>query len=188
MGESAPSQRLFFQHDPHWIPAGREGAGRVLLFNNGVKKTSRNYSTVDEFAVPLLPDGTYERVSGENFGPRSLQWTYGRGGPAYRFFADRVSGAQRLPNGNTLICAGSLSRVIEVTPRGRKVWDFFNGSNAGLPTGQKSPYRSKVPFEKGGPLGGGGPMFRAERYPPDHPALADRSLSPITLEGAASAD
>lgn len=181
MGPSAPAQRLFFQHSPYWIPDEFVGGGRILLYNNGIKGVQRNYSTVDEFTPPLLPNGTYDRVDGENFGPQSLRWRYGKNSGVYRFFADRVSGAQRLPNGNTLICVGSLSRVAEVTRNGQTVWDYFNGSNAGLPVGPKAPYRSAISFEDGGPIGGGGPMFRAERYPPDHPAFAGRTLTPIAV-------
>lgn len=180
LGEGAAEQRLFFQHDPHWIPDGLPGGGHILIFNNGIKGGGRAFSTVDEIVPPLMSDGTYSRAEGAPFPPLTLAWRYG--GPNARFFANRISGAQRLPNGNTLICIGSLARLVEVNPEGLICWDFFNGSNAGLPLELEAPFRSALPFEQGGPLGGGGPMFRGHRYSPDHPGLARLSASGAPAE------
>ncbi len=38
-------------------------------------------------------------------------------------FSHIVSGAQRLPDGNTLICSDAEGHVIEVTPAGDAVWE-----------------------------------------------------------------
>jgi hypothetical protein len=35
-----------------------------------------------------------------------------------------MSGMQRLPNGNTLICEADPGRVFEVTPAGKVVWEY----------------------------------------------------------------
>ena len=40
------------------------------------------------------------------------------------FYADRISGAQRLSNGNTLICDGPDGYFFEVTPAGDTVWAY----------------------------------------------------------------
>ena len=37
-----------------------------------------------------------------------------------------ISGAHRLPNGNTLICAGVRGTFFEVTPAGETVWEYVN--------------------------------------------------------------
>ena len=42
-----------------------------------------------------------------------------------------TSGAQRLPNGNTLITESDGGRALEVTPDRRIVWEFFNPHRAG---------------------------------------------------------
>ena len=48
----------------------------------------------------------------------------------HRFYSDRISGAQRLPNGNTLICEGSRGRIFEVTPENTIVWEYiYPGEN-----------------------------------------------------------
>ena len=50
-----------------------------------------------------------------------------------RFFSTNISGAQRLPNGNTLITAGAGGRMFEVTREGAIVWEYmfpmFSGAN-----------------------------------------------------------
>ncbi|MDO8599940.1 MAG: hypothetical protein Q7R44_00825, partial [bacterium] len=43
-----------------------------------------------------------------------------------RLFAPIVGGAQRLPNGNTLITDGPKGHVFEVTPKGELVWDMIS--------------------------------------------------------------
>src|SRR5262249_60897217 len=45
-------QQLFFQHNTHWIPKGLPGAGHVLVFNNGRKRTGGAHSSVDELVLP----------------------------------------------------------------------------------------------------------------------------------------
>lgn len=45
-----------------------------------------------------------------------------------------ISGAQRLPNGNTLITEGGTGRVFEITKAGQIVWEYvspFVGNVAG---------------------------------------------------------
>ena len=50
-------QRLFAQHDAHWIPRGRPGEGHVLVFNNGLGRTGADYSSVDEIVLPVERQG-----------------------------------------------------------------------------------------------------------------------------------
>ena len=37
-----------------------------------------------------------------------------------------ISGSERLPNGNTLICSGASGRLFEVTTGGEVVWEYIN--------------------------------------------------------------
>ena len=50
-----------------------------------------------------------------------LVWSYTNP----RFFSTNISGAQRLPNGNTLITAGAGGRMFEVTTDGAIVWEYM---------------------------------------------------------------
>jgi len=158
-------QKLFGQHDPHWNPEGLPGAGNILIFNNGSTRDQRPFSTVDEITPPVNDDGSYRREPNMAFAPKELTWQYENG---ENLFSQRVSGAQRLPNGNTLICSGETGHVFEVKPDGQVVWDFHN--NLGATKGDPKSSRS------GSSLGGVA-MFRATRYPRDHPAFRGRALT-----------
>ena len=127
-------QRLFNQHNAHWIPQGVPGAGHVLVFNNGGRRADGSYSSVDEIALPQSPDGSYERKPGLAYGPGKAEWSY-TAANKLDFFAPLISGAQRLPNGDTLICSGPSSTVFEVTPAKEVVWKFVNKGGFGGPGG-----------------------------------------------------
>lgn len=181
-------RRLFKQHDAQWIPEGCPGAGNFLVFNNGDSQVDREYSTVDEIVPPLNARGRYSRKSGQAFGPvdpiLSIDSIDGE-----RFHSGHISGAQRLPNGNTLICSGEQGRLVEVTPEKEVAWEFINphfdpemlekddGPGRG-PRGRRGDRdRRGDRGGRGGPGGGGRPesnpgaLFRATRLAPDHPGL-----------------
>jgi Arylsulfotransferase (ASST) len=151
---------LFVQHEAAWIPEGVPGAGNVLVFNNGLPET-RAFSTVDQI-TPALVDGEYVR-NDDGTSSATISRVYPKRS-ADKFFAAIISGAERLPNGNTLITDGTHGRILETTPAGAVVWEYEN------------PYyrvRPDTPKESGG----GEPifpwwMFRSSRYAPDYPGLA----------------
>ena len=170
-------QTLFSQHHPHWIEPGLPGAGNILVFNNGNARPGGDSSSVDEVRPPLTA-GAYQLETGEAFGPEKAVWSYAAD-PKSDFYSHFISGSQRLPNGNTLICSGAWSRVFEVTPEGKIVWEY-----------RASYARPDAPKSEGGMLEEGAPMpgraqlqgygvFRATRYAPDHPGLAGRELRPV---------
>jgi len=115
-------QRLFYQHDPKWI-RGPEGDLRLLVFNNGGERPEGRYSSVEELVLPFDPERGFHRGRGRPFGPETPAWTYS---DPETFFSAFISGSQRLPNGNTLICSGVAGRLFEVTAGGEVVWDFRN--------------------------------------------------------------
>jgi len=139
-------RELWGQHDVQWIREGLNGAGNLLMFNNG--GPDRPWSTVVEITPPMNADGTYVLNDGEAYGPTEKVWLYDPE-PPEKFFSFFVSGAQRLPNGNTLINQGAGAKVREVTSDGEIVWEY-----------RYTDY--------GEPPGG---MFRANKYPPDHPGV-----------------
>lgn len=152
----AADQKLFFQHNPTWVPAEKPGELRLLVFNNGQGRPGGEHSSVDELVLPFDPAKGFVREKGQPFGPAEPVWSYSAPGEFYSSF---ISGAQRLPNGNTLICSGAQGRVFEVTRDERIVWDYHN------------PFRAKtdgsIPANA---------LFRARRIAKDHPGLAGRSL------------
>lgn len=133
-----PDQRLFAQHNTHWIPPGVPGAGHVLVFNNGNGRPDGSYSSVDELALPVDTDGRYARDANGRPEPAKLVWSYTapKKSDFYSFF---ISGAQRLANGNTLICSGANGTAFEVTPDNEIVWKYVN------------PVKGTNPFASGRP-------------------------------------
>jgi hypothetical protein len=124
---TSTDQQLFGQHDATWITSDLPGAGDILIFNNGIGRTGDHYSSVDEIDPPLNGDGSYTLVADAAYGPAAPTWSY-TASPATDFYADHISGAQRLPNGNTLICDGVNGEFFEVTDSGATVWDYSYGS------------------------------------------------------------
>jgi len=154
---------LFLQHDVHWIEPGLPGEGHIMLFNNGGK--NRSYSTVDEIEPPVDGSGHYPQLSpGEVYGPVGPLWSYGAD-PADQFLAIFISGASRLANGNTLVCAGPQGWFFEVTATGEKVWEYVNPAGIDGPGVQ-------------GDSVGTNRVFRCYRYSHDYPGLQGRDLSP----------
>ena len=155
-GAGTPAyQRLFWPHAAHWIPEGLPGAGNVLIFNNGLEHPGfrRGYSSVDEIALPF--DGrNYRLDAGSAHGFNEIVWIYAAD-PPESFYAVILSNAQRLPNGNTLITDGEAGRIFEVTRTGKTVWEFAR------------EMRDIVNV-----------LYRAYRYPPDHPGLRGLDLTP----------
>jgi len=124
-------RQIIGQHHAHLIPKGLPGEGNLLVFDNG---GASGYG----FANPIAPDGvgafarSTSRVLEINPVTLELVWFYTNP----RFFSTNISGAQRLPNGNTLITAGAGGRMFEVTREGAIVWEYMyplfgqNGANA----------------------------------------------------------
>ncbi|MGH9335684.1 MAG: aryl-sulfate sulfotransferase, partial [Vicinamibacteria bacterium] len=166
--QNVPRQ-LFHQHDVHWIPEEHPGAGHLMIFNNDVPgPNERNYSAVLQIEPPLDAGGRYLVPESGPFGPSEPVWKYEDPGT---FHSDFISGAQRLENGNTLICQGRDGRFFEVTPDGDIVWEYwtpYSGTVTLADGSQPQPVRSFTYA-----------VFRATKIPPDHPALTGRDLTPL---------
>jgi hypothetical protein len=167
---NASNQKLFQQHDAQWIDPSRPGGGDILVFNNGL---GRNYSTIDQFTPPVDGLGFYHRTEGSAFGPSVFTWTY-TATPPSSLYATAISGAQRQPNGNTLICDGTHGVLTEVTTSGQIVWKYVNPViNTGpLYQGDTIPNDPSHPDEKMNMV------FRVQRYAPDYVGLQGRDLTP----------
>ena len=118
-------RKFYGQHDAQWVEKGRPGEGDIIVFNNGVGRPEGDYSSIDEIIPPVDEYGTYYLEPGGAFGPEEPVWTY-TADPPESLFADRISGTQRLRNGNTLICDGPSGRFLEVTPAGETAWEYLN--------------------------------------------------------------
>ena len=110
--------------------------GNVQIFDNGMHRIGMPYSRV----VEVDPKTS------------TVAWEYS-GEPPEQFFSGHISGAERQPNGNVLVCEGASGRVFEITRRGETVWEWitpFTTSNQGRQRAW---------------------LFRVYRYAPDFPGL-----------------
>ncbi|MBN1662054.1 MAG: aryl-sulfate sulfotransferase [Deltaproteobacteria bacterium] len=146
---------LFQQHGPMWIPRGQglRGEGNILVFNNGLFREPKDYSTTEE----------YDCRTGK------MVWAF-EGKDKYALKSWLMGGAQRLSNGNTLICGGQHGHIYEVIETGEVVWEYI------VPM-SKDGIRQRV---KGENI----TIYNARRYSPDYPGLAGRDLTPgATIAG-----
>jgi hypothetical protein len=167
---TATNQKYFEQHDVEWIKPGCPGAGDLMCFNNGV---NRNYSTVDQITPPIDGNGDYSITAGSAYGPENFTWSY-QATPPTSLYAHDISGAQRLPNGNTIVCAGPFGHIFEVNPSGTIVWEYINPTtNTGeLTQGDTIPHNPVRPEELMNSV------FRVYKYGTDYPAFVGRDLTP----------
>lgn len=167
---TAASQTLYQQHDAEWVRPGCPGAGNITTFNNGL---SRNYSSVDEFAPPVDAGGNYIRTAGSAFGPATYTWSYVATPPS-SMYAEAISGAQRQPNGNTLIDDGTHGTFIEVTPDKEVVWKYVCPVVKAGPLAQ-GDYIPDDPARAGEKMNA---VFRVYRFGVDYPAFIGKDLTP----------
>ena len=156
---TAADRKLFLQHNAYWIDSAYVDGGMIMIFNNRAG-TPVNYSTVNIIDPPLDSLGNYT-YTGSAYAPSVFHWTYTAPIPT-DFYGANISGAQRLPNGNTLICAGPSGRFFEVDYTGEELWRYVNPVT---PTGalvQGSPASANR-------------SFRAERYAKDYPGFDDNT-------------
>jgi hypothetical protein len=135
-------RQIIGQHHAHFIPKGLPGAGNLMVFDNG---GSSGYG----FANPIATNGTgafaraTSRVLEINPVTLELVWSYTNA----RFFSTNISGAQRLPNGNTLITAGAGGRMFEVTVKGTIVWEYMYPLFGAGPNASNAVYRAyRIPY------------------------------------------
>ncbi|MEI6575221.1 MAG: aryl-sulfate sulfotransferase [Bacteroidota bacterium] len=167
---TATDQKYFQQHDVEWVKPGYPGAGNLTCFNNGV---SLNYSSIDEITPPVDINGNYTYVSGSAYGPANFAWSY-QASPPSSLYSENISGAERLPNGNTIICDGTHGTFIEVTQAGQQVWKYVN------PVVQSGPLMQgdTIPHDISHPLEFMNSVFRVYRYPPSYAAFTGKVLTP----------
>lgn len=164
---NADDRILYGQHFPHFISPQFDDGGKIILFNNGFGRTPE-FSEVMIISPPQNPEGFYIKENGIPFGPIAPDYIYSDltelPSP---FFSNIVSGAQRLPNGNTLICEGRTGEIFEINQNNETVWYYINphGSDDNVVNQGDSPPANNL-------------LFRATKYPLSYPAFDDKNLSP----------
>lgn len=163
-GTSA-DQVFFGQHDARWV-LGPQGRLEITVFNNGAGRPGNDtWSSVDTLVLPFDPNSGFASPTSGSFGPSRLRRRIGGPGGGLHFFSGILAGAQHLPDGNTLICSGAESRLIEVTPEGEVVWEYQNRLGTG-------PAADPIPDPVSARRMAPGALFRATRIAHDHPGLS----------------
>jgi hypothetical protein len=129
---------VYHQHHPTW-QAGR----KVQLFDNGMHRPGPPRSRV----VVINPEND------------EVEWEF-TGKPEPQFLSANIAGADRMPNGNNLVCEGASGRLFEITSAGEVVWEWVS------------------PFATGDGAAVNTQIFRAHRYGLDHPAISGRNIDP----------
>ena len=164
-GDSS-DQVNYSQHNVHWIPEGLNDAGKIMFYNNGKNRPEGNYSSVDIIAPLLDENGKYALEADTTFGPDVPEWQYFA--PVLTdLFSPIISSAQRLPNGNTLICEGKDARIFEIDAVNNDiVWEY------------QSPLTSGNTLAQGDSVAGNRNVFKAYKYLPTYPAFDGKDLTP----------
>lgn len=150
---------LYWQHDTQWIEKGLPGEGNILIYNNGTRRSlddkyipdpkvnifKGSYTNLLEVKVPMTADGAFDKSK-----KPEIVWSW-ENPEREEFYSPFMSGATRMPNGNTIFNRAYDMYLVEVTPEGEKVLDFS--------------------------LAGWGRLHRVYKYPPDYSGLRNLQLS-----------
>jgi hypothetical protein len=136
------------------IPKGLPGEGNILIFDNGgwagygapcrMSKDGTKTDIRDHSRILEIDPVTLELVW--EFKGKDMDTALAMGLLSDTiFYSQLTSSAQRLPNGNTMICEGCGCRFLEVTADKEVVWEYI------------SPFGKGIDF-----------TYRAYRYPYDY--------------------
>ncbi|MFZ4579661.1 MAG: aryl-sulfate sulfotransferase [Myxococcota bacterium] len=187
---SAGHKQVGGAHDIHWIRPGLPGAGNFLIFDNGQYMFERTWQSYGVEIDPFLgankvdagkyvnpPDAGYNTFEPDKdthkvkkFLSNQIVWRWGSLSPSG--MSSHIGGSvQRLPNGNSLICADTEGHFVEVTPDGQLAWEYISPVvKAAAPI---AVMQDGLPMTLS--------VFRALRVAPDDPRLAGRLLVPTGL-------
>lgn len=120
--------------------ANELGNGNILIFDNGVFRTGESIQ--------------YTRAIEVGRATKEIVWEYHDLSQMVCFFTPFMGSAQRLANGNTLLCESAFGRIFEVTPDGYVCWEYVN------------PYFAPYPDTATAKIfpGDSNALFRAYRY------------------------
>jgi Arylsulfotransferase (ASST)/CHU_C Type IX secretion signal domain len=185
---TAGNKQLGGSHDIQWIKPGLPGEGHFLVFDNAqnlFELTPQSYIieinpylnaagvNTGNFVNP--PDAGYNTVGSPDPNlmkenkkvSKQIVWKYSSKNNT-SFYSTIGSSAQRLPNGNTLVCAMNDGHFFEVHPSDTSVvWEYTNPMTR---DGIKKIKVDNYPTYNG--------VFRAYRYAATDPGLAGHDLTP----------
>jgi len=191
---SAGHKQLGASHNIQWIGTVLTGAGHFLVFNNDqnlCEPTSQSYiyeinpflnsSGTNTGSYVNPPTAGYSTVNSPNTNlmkekknqSKQIVWKFSSKNNT-TFYSTTGGSAQRLPNGNTLICSSNDGHIFEIANDSVLVWEYINPVTGDGIKKVKVDNYPKYNY-----------VYRAYRYQDDHPALSGRALTPgNTLTGS----
>ncbi|WP_338409640.1 aryl-sulfate sulfotransferase [uncultured Flavobacterium sp.] len=155
------NQKFFGQHNARWIESGFSFENQIMVFNNGLGRTGGNYSTVE---VINPPEDGYTYTATLPYLPEALSWIYNDGNPN-SMYAQNISGAQPLSNGNVLFCNGPSGTFTEINSEGTTLWNYVSPStNMGVILNQNATPTNN-------------PVFRCSFYPSNYVGFLGQPLT-----------
>ena len=169
---TADDQLNYFSHDARYVPVGYPGEGNITFFNNGNGRPDGAYSTIYEFTPDRNASGGFDLpAAGAAYGPVDGTVLYIAETPT-DYYSSGLSGVERQPNGNTVICKGRGGVFNELDPNGNLIWEYVN------------PVTATGPLAQGCLPSNNQNSFRASRYPLDYAGFVGRdlvSMGPLEL-------
>ena len=161
-------RKLYGQHSPYVIEEGLADENKIMLFNNG-RDRELQFSEIYILKPETESPGVYSYQPNTSYSPSQPDYIYGNAIGTDIFFSAILSSAQRLPNGNTLICEGSSGRFFEINQNEDIVWEYINPINTSngsiVSQGISSSTFSNV-------------SFRDHKYDINYEAFKNKDLTP----------
>ncbi|WP_179319260.1 aryl-sulfate sulfotransferase [Winogradskyella helgolandensis] len=161
-------RKLYGQHSPYVIEHGLIDENKIMIFNNG-RDREPMFSEVFIIDPETESPGVYSYHNGTAYSPTNPDYTYKYPLEPSRFFSGILSSAQRLPNGNTLICEGINGQFFEINSYEGIVWRYSSPVNSDT---------GNIASQGSSPSSYSNVSFRAKKYDINHPAFAGRDLTP----------
>ena len=157
---SVANQKFFGQHNAHWIENGLPYQNQIMIFNNGNGRTGGNYSTI-EIINPPVSGFTYSTTL--PYLPTSTSWIYNANN-TYSLYAQNISGAEQLSNGNVIFANGPSGIFKEINSTGTVLWEYVNPlNNSGIINQGVAPTQNLA--------------FRCSFYPSNYAGFASQTLT-----------
>ena len=163
---TAENQKLFSQHNAQRIKNSLPDENKIMIFNNGLNRPQGNYSSVDIIVPETDIDGNYLLGPDNTFLPDTFFHQITTNNPS-NLYTQAMGSAQRLVNGNTLICEANSGRILEIEPNNNEVvFEYIN------------PVDNNGPVAQGTELSGTNSIFQAIKYSPDFSGFNGHELLP----------
>jgi hypothetical protein len=183
--QSDGDQLIFGPHHAHIIGPGLDGAGHLMILDNGWNRPAGNRTRVIEVDMTRT-SGAAGNTAG-TLHPGWIVWQYAAARPNSMYSASQCSN-DRLPNGNTSITITETGHIIEVTKgtasgvnwiNKEVVWEFINPLESTTTAGYVTFPVVRCIFSDSAADGAHNPtsIHRSTRYGTDYAAFQNKDMS-----------